>query len=216
MKISLRDPLWQFIAAIVGILLLIITIYFYFLQRQYKELSFEIISNTPILSKAKEIADKIQLLYDGKPVNNVNLIIIKITNSGNIPIIRTDYERPIAFYFDSKSKVLDAEVIKTVPDDLKIKLNTSNDKIILEPVLLNEADSLTLKIILSEYNGAIRPDARILGIKAILDKTNKGKNSLLLLLLGFVLGFVLGFIIFLLFYILFRIAKVKISLTKIG
>lgn len=147
------------------------------------------------------------------------MIVIKITNSGNIPITHSDYERPIGFVFDHKSKVLDAEVIKEVPGDLNIQLVTLSDNVVIvKPILLNEGDSFTAILIVSEYSGAIiRPEARIFGIKAIQDKTNKSKYNLVLyILLAYVLGIVCSFISGLLYYIAARIMKLKISVTKSG
>jgi hypothetical protein len=143
------------------------------------------------------------------------LLVIKISNSGNIPITNTDYERPLGF--DFKSKILEAEVIKTVPDDLKIKLDIAYDQILIEPKLLNEDDSLWIKVILSEFTGTIKPDVRIFGIKAIQDKTNKGKNSLFSMLLGILLGTVIGLsVVLFTFYMLLKFRIVKIDLTKNG
>lgn len=171
MKISLRDPLWQFIAVIVAIAIPIII---YYSQRQYKELSYEIISSSPLLAKSKEIEGNVQIFFDNKPVSNVYLVILKLINSGNTPISAKDYESPIAFNFGGNTNILSADVSKAEPESLKINLDKIKNKVILEPLLLNAGDTIIFKFILSDYSGDIKPEARIYGIKDISFKRKGG------------------------------------------
>lgn len=46
----LRDPVWQFIGAIFALAAIVIVVIIYWMQRQRKSLSYEIISCTPLLS----------------------------------------------------------------------------------------------------------------------------------------------------------------------
>lgn len=171
MKISLRDPLWQFISIVVAIS---IPIAFYFLQRNYKELSYEIVSATPLISKSKEIEGNLKIIYKDKTVDNIYLIIIKLINSGNVPINRNDYESPIVFSFNPNIGIIQADVIKNEPDSIKSIISIDSNKLLIEPLLLNESDSITFKVILSVFDGYIKADARIYGIKDIVFKVKGG------------------------------------------
>ena len=55
----LRDPLWQFAGAILAVLAIAISIVLYRLQRQSKELIYEIVSSTPLLGIQEEVDKKL-------------------------------------------------------------------------------------------------------------------------------------------------------------
>ena len=74
----IRDSLWQFITIVIAIIAIIISIILYLIQRRRKSLSWEIISNTPLLSIDEEIKGDLQILFAGKPVQDIQLIILKI------------------------------------------------------------------------------------------------------------------------------------------
>ena len=54
----LRDPLWQFVGAILGFVAIGITIIIFWLQRTRKSLSYEILSNTSLLTIKEELEGK--------------------------------------------------------------------------------------------------------------------------------------------------------------
>lgn len=163
----IRDPLWQFIGVILAIIAIAITVILYWIQRQKKALSWQVVSNTPLLSIDKEIKGNLEVLYDGKRVQDVQLIIAKIINTGNVPIKSTDYECPINFDFGENARILTAEVTETSPDSLKASANVEGKKVILPPTLMNNRDWITLKFLVNQYDGPISVDGRIVGVKEI-------------------------------------------------
>jgi len=195
MKISLRDPLWQFIGVVVAICIFIA---FYLLQRNYKELSYEIIFNSPLLSSSKELEGKIQITFDGKPVSNIQLVEIKLINSGNVPITKADYEREVIFNFGDKAKILTADVAKTEPNSIKIwtHLLYANNFASFNGVLLNPGDKIFFKFLLTEFDGRIIINNRISGIKDINEiRHDKTYYSLISVTIGMfltMLAFSLG------------------------
>lgn len=190
----LRDPMWQFIGVVIGIIALIITFLFW-KQRQRKALSYEILSNTPLLSIEEKIKGKLQIIFDGNSVENVHLIEVKLVNSGNEPIKPSDYERPINLTFGEDSRVLTSEVIETIPDNLKMELYTDEKSVKLSPILLNGGDSFTLKMIVSQFkigDDDIKVDGRIAGVKKI---TLPDESRLLIILMvSGVLLSIIGFV----------------------
>jgi hypothetical protein len=163
----LRDPIWQFIGAILGIIAIVVSVYLFLLQRNRKSLAYKIETETALLTVTDELRGKLQIIYEGVPVQNVHLIILKIISDGNLPIASNDFEKPLNFSFGDEAVVLGAEIIKTNPITLKPKLNIMEGKISLEPTLLNSKDTLTIKVIISQFGGVITPDARIVGVSNI-------------------------------------------------
>ena len=168
----IRDPMWQFVGVI---LVIIIPLVLYLVQRRRKLISWEIISNTPLLSIEEEIRGNLQVLFDGKPVQDVQLIIVEIINSGNVAIKSIDYERPINLDFGKNAHILTAEVTETTPDNLDISIDIEGTKVLLNPTLMNGKDSITIKTVVSQFNDQITVEGRIVGVKEVQKSTKRNK-----------------------------------------
>ena len=162
----LRDQIWQFVGAAFGLVAIIVSIVLWWTQRRRKALSFDIISRTPLLSVEDKVKGKLQILFDGEPVQDVHLATVIIINSGNIPITSADYERPVNLSFGEEAQILTAEVTETNPDSLQASVDIEATRVVLKPVLLNGGDSITLKLLVSRLGG-ISVDGRIVGVKDI-------------------------------------------------
>jgi len=183
----LRDPVWQSIGAILAVVAIIISIALYRRQRRHKALSYEIISRIPLLGMEEEIKGNLQILFNGKPVQQVHLIVVKITNSGNMPIVSTDYERTISLRFGEKAHTLTAEVAETNPNSLRTTAKIEGKKVVLTPTLLNQEDSVTLKMLVSEFSEQITVDGRVVGVKDICEYVENPLPSFAMILSGSVL-----------------------------
>jgi hypothetical protein len=168
----LSSPIWAVIAAIATVIAIFISIR----QQQRKGISYKVVTDTPLLSLKEEVKGRVQVLFDAKPVGNSRLVVLKIFNSGNVPILPTDYIEPIKLGFGVNTEILDSEVLETVPTDIKDKAKAPNTKddiggVMLEPLLLNSRDSITLKVLLAQTHltKEVKVTGRIVGIKQILN-----------------------------------------------
>ena len=186
----LRDPIWQFIAVIIALMTIPVSIILYWKQRRRKALSYEIVSVTPLLSIKEEIKGKMRILFENKPVQQVYLILVKITNSGNLPISPSDYERAISLSFGEKGKILTAEVVETAPSSLQTSARIEGEKVVLDSNLLNQGDLVKLKILMSEFDGQISVDGCIAGVKDIRESSKKFSQFTISVVIGMVLYWV--------------------------
>ena len=151
------------IASITGIVL---AVYFYRRGRQIKELSYSIITATSLLQIGSEILGRVQILLDEKPIKNLNLLIVAITNTGNVPIATPDYEHPVTMTFGEKAQIIEADITAKEPENLPVAIEHDQTTVTIQPILLNSQDSLTIKMLISG-----KPDfavtGRIVGIKEI-------------------------------------------------
>ena len=184
----LRDPLWQFIGAIVALIALCATVAIFHFQRKRKVLSYQVTSSSSLLSVREEVEGKIKILYEGTPIWRVHLVVVRIHNSGNVPIQKSDYERPLSISFGEDSRILSAEVTETSPENLDVTIDPSEDCLILEPLLLNSRDSITLKVLVSEFRSDLEVDARIVGVKQVRCEDTRYTPSLLVISAGCLLG----------------------------
>ena len=166
----LRDPVWQF----VGAALTIFTIFGYYLQRLQKALSYEILSVTPLLTVNEALEGRLRILYDDEPTRDISLLMIKIFNSGNMPISKSDYEKSIVINTGTDSKIFSCSVVKVEPQNLDIKIKINLNQIEIEPFLFNSKDFFELKVLISGYSKNINATCRILGVKKI---TQYARNS---------------------------------------
>src|SRR5436305_8801296 len=98
---SLRDPIW--ISIIVGIFAIIIplvtSIIIYRKQQQRKSVYYQVISNASVLNQSTQFQGKFQILINGNPLNDAHIVVLKISNNGNTPILPNEYIEPIRFNF---------------------------------------------------------------------------------------------------------------------
>ena len=174
-----RDPMWQFVAVLLTAIAILVSISLYLKQRRRKALSYSILSQTPLLSVKEEIKKELKILYNGKPVEQVHLIMVKIINSGNTPILSTDYERPISLNFGEKANVLTAAIVKMHPDSIQASFSVEGKNVVFTPTLLNAGDSFTLKMLITKL-GEVKVDGRIVGVKEIQESKESPRNLLLL------------------------------------
>jgi len=163
----LRDPIWTSIGAFFAIIAILVAIVIFFAQRKIKRLSYEMISNTQLLGVKDEIQGKVKVLYEGNEVKNVHLLSLKFLNTGNQPISSSDYERPLTIKVNPDAKILTYEIVKEEPENLGVKIDVDEAKLICSPVLLNSKDSFLVKTLISDFEDIHEIDGRIIGVKSI-------------------------------------------------
>jgi hypothetical protein len=160
----LRDPAWQSAGVVVTI---VVALVIYLLQRQRKSLSYEILSINQLLTVGEELEGKLQVIYNGEPAKDICLLIIRLYNSGNLPITTADYERPVSLLTGDSSKILSTVITNVNPENLSFQLKIESQKISIDPILLNSKDSVTIKMLISDFSGKLVVDGRIAGVKSI-------------------------------------------------
>lgn len=178
-----------------------LSIYFYRKNKKKKELSFQEISKTPLIT---QVHKSVSIHIDDIEVKqNLNLVILKISNSGNEPIKKEDFETDISINFTRhyrNSRIYDSELYKKNPKDLRcdIYIDESSEELGIKPLLLNPKDELTIKLLVTDYD-EIEFSSRIIGgnINRINKKTNAWKNIFegnnfvtILFLIAFILNFI--------------------------
>ena len=106
-----------------------------------------------------------EIRFDGKQVPNLRIPEFKLVNTGNVPITSADFERKLEFDCGDGAKILSAEVTETMPADLKAKIVLVENKIVCEPLLLIPKTPVSVKALVSDYDGDLTTRARIIGVK---------------------------------------------------
>lgn len=158
---------WQLIPIILGV----IAIWIGWEQLQRKKLSYEVITKVKLLEVLDKFKDRLEVSFELKPVQELYVIQLKLTNTGNAPIKPDDYHRPISIGFGQNATVLSYEVLDERPSNLDVNVrrihpNSVKYQILVEPTLLNTDDSFTIETLVTKLED-INIDARIVGIKNI-------------------------------------------------
>lgn len=156
---------WKVILAAVSLMVALVALVYFQWWRNRKRFSYEILSDVVLVSAEKEIRDKLEIRFEGQPVKNVQLLVIKLINDGYVPIKRDDFEKEVKFQFP-RAKILTAEKIHFNPENIGTQLSYRDDWLTIDPVLFNRKDYIKFKLLLSDYTG-MTIDARIVGITKI-------------------------------------------------
>jgi hypothetical protein len=167
------NPAWTAIGVGVAILFGIVGIILWIFERRKsekrKEITFQILSDTPIASINQAVKDQVELRFQGKKVEDLHLVVLKLRNVGNVAIEKTDFVEPIKFEFPGR-KYLTGEVLSCEPEEvLNVKernefFKPGLEDVLLAPVLFNSTDEMTLKLLITGQ-GKIKGTARIIGGK---------------------------------------------------
>ena len=188
----LRDGIWQFVGVIITALTIVVS---YYQQKNLKEISYEIIYESSLLSVSKEVESRLQILLDGNPVKGVHLILFRIANTGNLPILPTDYHKNLNILFDGNSKVLTAEITNKIPKDIDTTISFTNKTVSFSSSLLNGGDAIVVKVLVSEFDGNIEVAGRIVGVKNIKRLRSSVSSSSKFFLIASIMSPLLGFLL---------------------
>ncbi len=163
----LRDPLWQFIGAILAFAALPFAFWLYHLQKPRKELAYAVLSRRRLLSVASELRGRVQITVDEKPVDDVYMLIVGVKNSGTLPILESDFIYTPKVRTSKNSQLVSVEVSKFRPSNLQVKLDLVQDSFSFGPLLLNPGDYFVVQALVSGKSPDLETDFRVVGMSKV-------------------------------------------------
>lgn len=157
------------------------TLYVYLRSKQNKKLSIELLSNAQLLSVSKDIAPDLTINYKGVSITQeLSAILLRVANTGNVPITVADFYRPLSFQMSELAEILSAGISDVIPSNLEpfIEVQKPNAATI-RPLLLNPGDKFVVRFVVLNNDRTINANARIQGVSTVLvDTVGKvGKSS---------------------------------------
>src|SRR5258708_87533 len=232
--ISISEPQTRLAGIVIFLISLVLLALTYWKLRAFKEITFQVISNTKVLSviEGPEVQGRVKILLDDKPVRDVHVVVFRLWNSGSMPIERKDFDKnsPLTIDFDNETEVLEAEVLDATSSSLKkeaaASLKLEHSSVMTEPLLLNSKNSITLKFLVTKTNNAPEvnlDNTRLVGanirnwentIEAKIDKNLKSRRFYIGLLSGLLTALIPAFlgvitVLFISFIFLFLLNKVS-------
>jgi hypothetical protein len=108
-----------------------------------------------------------------------NSAVVQIINSGHLAVVPGDYHSPMSISAGPGGRVVSAEVVSTVPGDLELRCRAldgthrplieriTSGEVLLAPILLNDGDSLVVRLKTEDSRGGVRVNAHINGIRKV-------------------------------------------------
>lgn len=90
---------------------------------------------------------KLELLYEKRAVPNIRFDRYVISNVGDAAIRKDDFESPIKIYLGDRSKVLEARVIRTRPNNVAAQVHIEKSAVLIQPFLLNPRESVVIEAV---------------------------------------------------------------------
>lgn len=174
--------------SIVGILVAVaITVYFEW-WRKRRRLSYKVISSGNLARPHGGV----EVIFDGRKVDRVWFISLKLINDGFQPIKAEYFEEPIVLYFLEDEEILTVETIESYPNYFDVEPRLVDNTVEIAPKLFNRGDYVVLHLLVSFNSNRISLDiqSRIEGIDVIrASNTSTYKTYLLpMLFLQLALG----------------------------
>lgn len=156
----IRDAQWQFWGVVAAFV-------FWWLSRQHRGLTYTVLSEATVVDPTNDMGGRLQVLFDGKDVRNLTSVVLALTNTGNAPILRTDFDEPLTIQFAEGAKILDAEGISS-RYSLIAKVDYTSGMAILQPLLLNSNDTIHIAFLVDNHvRGKVRIGGRVVGVSQI-------------------------------------------------
>jgi hypothetical protein len=156
------------LSTVLKVLAVLVPIILYLLSLNEKSLEYVIVSRSELIGEEFLVKD-LELKIKGESVNKVMLYTFRIKNFGSVPIKKDDFERPISINVPDDTKIYLARLKKKLPENLTPKYEINNNKLLIEPLLLNSDEEFEMELF-SSSNAYPTIDARIVGISKIKEK----------------------------------------------
>ncbi len=182
------DP--RYLAPLATCIGIAVTVYLYLLQRR-KELSYEVLWRQQLVEIKGKTRHRIDLHFDGNPARDASFIVVRLTNTGHVNIMPSDYQVRLSLDCGSASDILMAEIAETEPlglgDDSTagpLIERIEKNKVVLRPMMLNRHDSVTLQLLVLQPGEKITLNGHIQGVKRILQTSGHPVWPLIMIYTG--------------------------------
>lgn len=172
----LSEPNMALFGLLVGAVGILVTVAIWMVSRHRKRISWLPKAYTPLTNKFEGTEGRIAVLLDGKPIQDPEVSLARIRNSGNQPVLPGDYLAPMELgalgsgsdkQGYSGGEIFSAEIAERQPPNLDLTIRVHEKKAQVVPILLNPGDTFTLRVIGNGLQN-LSLEGRIVGVSNFL------------------------------------------------
>lgn len=156
---------WQFWAVIVGVAAIVVSVWLY-RRQSLKSLSYGVLVSRAV-SIEDTVAERVKIQVEGQFVDALYSVLVRIGNSGNLPINSDDFEGPMSIVLGNGS-VISTSIPEARPELLRdrVTMTARQNFLDIEPVLLNQPESFIVQILTDreESRDTVSLQVRISGV----------------------------------------------------
>lgn len=128
-------------------------------QTSRRALEYLVVSTQRLVSP--RVAGQLTVAFEGHPVNDPSLTIVRVVSSGDRGIPANTFESPMSVVLEGASRVVSASVSARRPSTLPVVVKCDANRVIIEPLLLNPGDFIEVQALAEGQPSAIFVDSRI-------------------------------------------------------
>lgn len=105
--------------------------------------------------------------FEGTPIEEGGIISVGLRNSGTIPILAKDFDKPIRLELSEDSSVVWYRLAEESPDALGVNASPSDNVLAVDPLLLNPNDYFILDVLVQGDLAVADVESRVAGVRSI-------------------------------------------------
>jgi hypothetical protein len=143
-----------------------------FLERDRRSVEVALVQHDPVVAIDERYARGLELRFNKRSIQSLTAIAVRVTNTGNRPIQRSDYEDPMTLAYLG-ALIGEPQTSARRPAELRpVVSRVTNEpaRARVEPLLLNPDDSFTVTALVADAHPSSTPvevSGRIVGVSAL-------------------------------------------------
>lgn len=156
----------------IPVLLFLLAPFWDSLFEEKKAIEYSIVGEREIFNKEdyEENWPRLKFNMEDSELKNAILTVIKVVNSGKVPIKGDDFESPIRFDLEFGGGMMMPRVAASHPMDLPVDISVDDNSLLISPLLLNTGDYFYIEILTESKVSIKKVTARIVGIDVLKEK----------------------------------------------
>jgi hypothetical protein len=169
------NELLSWLAVIFTGLAVLVAIVVYRLQTKTKQLSYQIVTNSRLVTaESFNNAEHMRVYFGRRRVHDPRLLVVRLVNTGNTEIRPSDFEQHMEIAFEEGTKLVSIVKVDSKPTGLDPRINTGDDgRIAVSPLLMNEGDSIELQMLIDGDGKGLNVSGRVAGVKQLVNATGR-------------------------------------------
>lgn len=159
------DLFWVIVGVVIAAVVGVITIWMMVRSRPSPRLAYDT-QATPVV--APEAAGRLQIMFDGEPVDDVHLVDLTVANTGNTAFVEADFVRPLHLILPEGATALSVQVTDANPHDLgpSAEIDPQTGATV-RVELLNPDDGFTVSVLVKGLgpDGDVYLGGRVAGVR---------------------------------------------------
>jgi hypothetical protein len=175
----LADELfWVIVGVLAAVVIGVVTIVITARSRPRPALAYETQATRLV---ARQAAGRLEITFDGEPVEDVHLVDLTVANTGNRPFVDADFVRPLHVVLPEGAVALSAEVTGSDPPGLEPKAGIEPETgATVRLALLNPRDGFTVSVLVKGLKASdeVRLGGRVAGVHEFDHSTQSAAGML--------------------------------------